>query len=176
MSCFMTCIESQSALFSLRPARAADDAFLFRLFGETQDQLALIRPNQALWETLVEIQYRGRKMSYGENYPAAEDAILCLGSEAAGRLLINRESDCMRIVDVAVLAQWRGQGIGTWALRHCQQQAAETGVRIELTVNPMNRARLLYESLGFRATEEDAMRVAMTWSPAAADCGSPRLS
>lgn len=162
----MQTTETQSALFSLRPAEAADDAFLFRLFGETQDQLALLRHNQTLWETLVDIQYRGRRMSYGESYPFAEDTILCRGGEPVGRLLINRESDCLRIVDIAVLTQWRGQGIGTWALRHCQQQAAETGVRIELTVNPMNPARLLYVRSGFRATDEDTMHMAMTWSAA----------
>jgi ribosomal protein S18 acetylase RimI-like enzyme len=105
-------------------------------------------------------------MTYGENYPAADDAILCHREEAVGRLLINREADCWRILDIAVLAALRGQGIGSWALRQCQQKAAEAGVRIELSVNPMNPARLLYERLGFCATEEDSMHVAMTWNPA----------
>jgi ribosomal protein S18 acetylase RimI-like enzyme len=158
--------DSQSAFFSLRPVQPEDEAFLFRLFGETQDQLALIRSNQALWKTLVDVQYRGRKMTYSEIYPAAEDAIICRAGEAAGRLLINREPDCLRIVDIAILAGLRGQGIGSWALRQCQQQAAEAGVRIDLSVNPMNPARLLYERLGFQVTGEGAMHVTMAWSAA----------
>ena len=162
----MPSVESHAALFSIRPAQPEDEVFLFRLFGETQDQLALIRPNQALWNILVDVQYRGRKMTYGENFPAAEDAILCHRDAAAGRLLINREADCWRILDIAVLAALRGQGIASWALRQCQRQAAEAGVRIELSVNPMNPARRLYERLGFCAAEEDSMHVAMTWNAA----------
>jgi len=164
----MTLTEFQTALLSLRPARAEDEVFLFRLFAETQDQLALFRPHAALWNTLVEVQYRGRTMTYGENYPAAEDAILCRAEEAVGRLLVHREPGCLRILDIAVLAECRGQGIGSWALRQCQQQAAEIGLRVELSVNPMNPARLLYERHGFRATEEDAMHVAMAWDAPAA--------
>lgn len=160
----MTTTEAQPALLSLRPATSEDEGFLFRLFAETQDQLALIRSNAALWKALVDVQYRGRKMTYSEHYPDAEDAILCRGGEAVGRRLLHREPGCLRIVDIAVLTESRGQGIGSWALRECQKRAAENGMRVELSVNPMNPARLLYEHLGFHTTEEDAMHVAMAWS------------
>jgi len=164
----MTPAVSQPALLSLRPADAEDEAFLRRLFAETQDQLALLRPNAALWNALVDVQYRGRKMTYGESYPTAEDAILYRGSEPLGRLFLHREPGCLRILDIAVLIECRGQGIGSWALRQCQKRAAEAGLRVELSVNPTSPARLLYERLGFRATEEDAMHVAMAWDATAA--------
>jgi len=159
----MASAESRLALLSLRPAQAADEAFLFRLFGDTQDHLSLLRSNEALWNVLVDVQYRGRKTTYETNYPAAEDFVLCRGGEAVGRLLINREVDCLRILDIAILADFRGQGIGSWAVRQWQLQAEEIGARIELSVNPANPARWLYERLGFRATDEDTMQVAMAW-------------
>jgi GNAT superfamily N-acetyltransferase len=158
--------ESQSALLSLRPAQPEDELFLLRLFGETQDQLALLRPNQVLWNTLVDIQYRGRKMTYSQHFPAAEDAILCKEDQPVGRLLIHHEAGCLRVVDIAVVAQLRGQGIGTWVLRQCQLQAADCGKRVELSVNPTNPALQLYERLGFRAVNDDPMNVTMVWSPA----------
>jgi ribosomal protein S18 acetylase RimI-like enzyme len=162
----MPTAESQSALFSMRPAQPDDETFLFRLFGETQDHLVSIRPNQQLWSMLIDMQYRGRKSSYSQQYPAAEDTILCRDNQPVGRLLVNHEQDCLRIIDIAVLAELRGQGLGAWSLRRCQQQAADAGKRVDLSVNPINPARLLYEHLGFRAMNDDLMNLEMTWNPA----------
>lgn len=161
----MPSTETQT-VFSLRPARAEDEDFLFLLFSETQDQLAMLRANEQMWRMLVDVQYRGRKMTYEANFPAAEDSILCHGEQPVGRLLVSRQADHWRVLDIAVSSAARGQGCASWALRQLQQQAAEAGVPLELTVRPFNPARRLYERLGFRTTAEEEMHVAMAWTGA----------
>jgi ribosomal protein S18 acetylase RimI-like enzyme len=151
----------------MRPAQPKDAAFLLQLFAESQEQLEGLRFNEALWRSLIEMQFRGRAISYAEQYPQAKDSIL-LGEngQPVGRLLLNRNADCWRIVDIAVLAALRGQGLGAGVLRQCQQQAAAAGARLELQVRPENPARRLYERLGFQAVSEDAVAVKMIWSAA----------
>jgi ribosomal protein S18 acetylase RimI-like enzyme len=150
----------------LRPAQAEDEQFLFRLFAESQEHLAAFRPNAELFESLIEIQYRGRKQSYSAGFPHAVDAILCVRDEArgalpVGRILVDCKPDRWRIVDIAVLAAHRGKGLGGWALRLCQQRCEAAGAKLALAVKPENRARRLYERLGFRAMEESLLSVEM---------------
>jgi ribosomal protein S18 acetylase RimI-like enzyme len=111
------------------------------------------------------MQFRGRAMTYAAHYPAAENLIL-LGTDGTpiGRLLLDRETDRWRIVDIAVLAAHRGHGLGTVVLRQCQEQAAADGAALELQVRPENPARRLYERLGFQVSRIDPLALQMTWS------------
>ena len=159
--------ESRTASCFLRPAQPEDASFLLLLFAESQDQLARLRPDEALWRSLVHMQFRGRAMTYAAQFPAAEDSIL-LGEDGqpVGRLLLDRRPDRWRIVDIAVLASRRGQGLGTEVVRQCQQRAAAAGARLELQVRPENPARRLYERLGFRVASEAGFAVELVWSAA----------
>jgi ribosomal protein S18 acetylase RimI-like enzyme len=141
---------------------------LFALFAEEKAApLTVIGLPEAQLNALVQMQYRGRKMTYAAQYPEAEDSILLDHSgEPVGRLLVNRKPDCWRIVDIAVLTKHRGRGLGTRALEECQRQAAAVGARLELQVAPQNPARRIYERLGFRTIREDAVAVEKVWSPA----------
>lgn len=104
-------------------------------------------------------------MSYATQYPAAENWMI-LGTDGTpiGRLLLDRETNRWRIVDIAVLAAHRGRGLGTMVLQQCQQQAAAAGARLELQVKPENPARRLYERLGFQVSTSDPLALEMTWS------------
>jgi len=169
--------ESKTAACTLRTARPGDEEFLFQLFADTQEHLAVFRPNPVLYQSLVATQYKGREMSYAAEYPEAMNAILCVEGEErsalpVGRILVDCKPGCWRIVDIALLAAHRGRGLGSWALRTCQRQSEAAGARLTLAVRPEKRARRLYERLGFRATREDALAVEMelaTPFPHAAD-------
>ena len=140
----------------------------YRLFAE--DKLAEfaamgVPPEQA--SLLVKMQYRGRAMSYAEAYPQAEEMLLCLqdGAEeiAIGRLLLARATDHWRIVDIALLAAYRGQGHGRSAVEQVQRECAEAGVALQLRVQHGNPAARLYERMGFCAVHQDAIGVEMVW-------------
>ena len=149
----------------LQPA-AVTEELRYRLFAE--DRLAEfvgvgIHPVQA--EMLVQMQYRGRAGNYAEAYPQAVEMLLCLEDGThAGLLLLNRGEQAWRIVDIAVLAAYRGQGIGGGVVEQVQQQAAEAGVALKLHVLHGNPAARLYARLGFRAVSEDVIGVEMVWS------------
>jgi ribosomal protein S18 acetylase RimI-like enzyme len=167
----MTALEAQPPPFRLRPALPEDGDFLFRLFAENQPQLEPLRAQEAVWRQLVDIQYRGRAMTYSARFPHSMDSILLDSSDMPiGRLLVDHGTgrDPLRwmLVDIALLAAHCGRGVGTAVLRQLLQQAAEAGAAVELQVTPFNRARRLYERLGFQLVGQDMMGADMVWRPA----------
>ncbi|MGL4222408.1 MAG: GNAT family N-acetyltransferase [Shewanella sp.] len=68
-----------------------------------------------------------------------------------GYLLGAQSSDpeCMWILSVAVSEQARGQGLGKQLLQRCLAQLPAKVKRVDLTVDPHNTARSLYQRLGF---------------------------
>jgi ribosomal protein S18 acetylase RimI-like enzyme len=151
----------------LRQAGPEDEPLLFALFFEVKAvDLAATGLAEAQFLPLIEMQYRGREMTYEVQYPKAESLIL-IGEDGkpAGRLLLDRGLDRWRVVDITVLASHRRSGIGTRVLTQCQEQCSKAGVRLELQVSAGSPALRLYERLGFQITHGDGISVEMVWSP-----------
>jgi ribosomal protein S18 acetylase RimI-like enzyme len=161
-----------SVALQRRLACAGDEPLLFALFAsDKRMEFAAFGVPAAQAEMLVEMQYRGRKMTYAAQFPQAEDSILVADDGTpAGRLLIDRKPDCWRIVDIAILPEHRGRGLGTRAIKECQARCAEAGAKLALQVATTSPARRLYERSGFRVSREDAVAVEMIWC-ACADAG-----
>jgi GNAT superfamily N-acetyltransferase len=150
-----------------RKGTADDEPLLFTLFaaGKAAEFAPLGWPPQQL-QPLLEMQFRARQQSYAQSYPAAMDTILCReDGEPVGRHLVERQSDCYRGIDLAVLPEHRNRGIGTWALRQIQQLAALEGVVFRLRALRNNRALRLYERLGFIRIGSDELSFEMEWQP-----------
>jgi ribosomal protein S18 acetylase RimI-like enzyme len=63
------------------------------------------------------------------------------------------------VLDLTLLPEYRGRGIGTTLLRAVIAEAERDRVPVRLTVAVDNgRARVFYERLGFEAVGEDAAR------------------
>jgi ribosomal protein S18 acetylase RimI-like enzyme len=164
----MVTTEAPPVATRMRRACAEDEALLYELFAaDKRVEFGVLGLQGAQAEMLIEVQYRGRKITYAAQYPKAENWILLgEGGSAAGRLLVDRGAECWRILDIAILVGQRGRGLATAALKDCQEQCAKSGASLKLQTTPMNPARRLYERLGFRTTREDAMAVEMAWSAA----------
>ena len=147
-------------------ATTDDHPFLFRLFAEDRKvELERCGIPAAAAEKLVELQYRGQRQTYLQRYPGAENLILFSeGGKPAGRLLLDRQTNRWRIVDIAVLTEHRRGGIATRAIRACQSSCRTLRARLELQVNPTNPARTLYERLGFRVVTATDVSLEMVWT------------
>jgi ribosomal protein S18 acetylase RimI-like enzyme len=152
----------------LRPATPEDKPLLDALFIEGRaEQLHGLGLNESQKWSLVEMQARGRRITYAAQYPTAIDLILLdEKGVAVGRLLVDRQTACWRIVDIAVRAAHRGRGLGTLALRESQRQAAAAGATLALQVMRFNPAFRLYERLGFHTVMENEVMVEMVWNAA----------
>jgi GNAT superfamily N-acetyltransferase len=152
-------------------AATEDDEFLARLFHEVHaPEFAPLGLPPAALDQLLDMQFRAQRSGYAAEFPNARDYILRVGDERVGRMLVNRTSEEIRLVDIAVLGPYRGQGLGERLVRGLCRRAAEAGLPLRLSVRPGNPALRLYERLGFRRVSSDGINTAMeAFGPAPAE-------
>jgi ribosomal protein S18 acetylase RimI-like enzyme len=80
-----------------------------------------------------------------------------------GYAAVVRAADHDFLHELALLPHAQSRGIGTAVVRSLQDDARRRGVPLRLSVHDDNRARGLYERLGFTVTDVDGIRVKMEW-------------
>ena len=135
---------------SLRPETAADEPFLRRLITETiAIELGAAAWPESLRGPLIEVQYKGRR-------GARPGWIVQADGVDAGRLVFSDTPDYIFLSEIMVLAERRGRGIGTSALRSLLTNA---GKPVRLRVNVTNSSAIrLYQRLGFRRIGGDEIQ------------------
>ena len=150
----------------LRPARAEDRDFLLRVYASTrEEELRLVDWDDAQKAAFVAMQFEAQDAYYREHYDPATFDVIEVEGEPAGRLYVARWEDEIRIIDIALLPEHRGRGIGTALLRALLDEAAEAGKRLSIHVELNNPARRAYERLGFAPVEERGVYVLMEAAP-----------
>jgi GNAT superfamily N-acetyltransferase len=152
--------------FILTPATSEDGPFLATLFNEVRapEFAPLGLPAPAL-EQLLAMQLRAQIMGYTSQFPHAEDKIVWIGEERAGRILVDRTTDELRLVDLALLTQYRGCGIGGRLLADLRNEARAKQLPLRLSVRFGNPAERLYARLGFVRIGGDGINLDMELSP-----------
>jgi len=147
---------------TLRAETGADRDFLRGLFDQVRAQeLAGLDP--ALLRPLLDMQFMAQQQSYRQAFPGARFEIVEADGVPAGRQVVARSDGALHLVDIALLAHWRGRGIGGALLRGLQQEAAGAGLPLRLQVALNNPAEALYRRLGFKETGMSGMHRAMEW-------------
>jgi ribosomal protein S18 acetylase RimI-like enzyme len=84
----------------------------------------------------------------------------------AGRLYVHRREREIRLMDIALLPEFRGSGLGTALLSGLFAEAAAAGKTVTIHVEMYNPALRLYERLGFKKIGEHGVYHLMEWTPA----------
>ncbi|QGZ38782.1 ribosomal protein S18 acetylase RimI-like enzyme [Pseudoduganella flava] len=148
----------------LRAQRPEDEAFLRHLYAMTRDDLRQLPLDPASLGALIDMQYEAQRTGYRAMYPRASYLVVERDGEPLGRAIVDENDEELRLVDIALLPQTRGQGIGTALIGIWQRAAAGRGKRVVLSVLHTNgRARRLYEALGFVACGGDGVRCELVW-------------
>jgi ribosomal protein S18 acetylase RimI-like enzyme len=74
-----------------------------------------------------------------------------------GMLKVSEELESLRIVQLQLLPEHQGKGIGASLVRDVLEQAKNQGKKVTLSVLQVNPARQLYERLGFRVVDQDEL-------------------
>lgn len=155
---------------ALRPEVAADLPFLQALYRSTREaELDRTQWPEAQKAQFIELQFRAQRSHYLQHYPDALWLILEKDGDAIGRLYLERWSSEHRIIDIALLPQWRGQGIGRALLLDVIDEAMSADKAVGIHVEKQNPAMSLYRRLGFRCVEDkgvyDLLKLAAGRSP-----------
>ncbi|KQY28975.1 GCN5 family acetyltransferase [Caulobacter sp. Root487D2Y] len=154
-----------SPSFALRPEVEADAPFRLALFrasrGPGWDQIPL--PAEMLTK-IMEQQFHAQTQGYRAAYPQARLEIVTVDAAPVGRLATDRGTDVLRLVDIAVVPERRGQGIGGAILRALMDEAAAAGTPVMLQVASDNlAAQRLYHRLGFVMTAANDTHLTLRW-------------
>ncbi|MGK7929416.1 MAG: GNAT family N-acetyltransferase [Spirulina sp.] len=160
---------------SFRPATDADVDFLRELYRSTRieevDGWGIYTPEQR--DAFLESQFYAQKTHYDRYFSEGRHDIILWENEPIGRFYIyDRESDRVRLIDIALLPQYRNQGIGTQLIQQLQARVVLMGKPLRLYVENFNPARRLYERLGFSYLEGDGGYLQMEWTPKTASTSS----
>jgi len=150
-----------SEAISLRAATPEDTAFLLEVFASTRDEFKLLIRDETQLAALMSMQFNLQRRQYQESYPDSQDHIILKYGQPVGRMLINESERTITLVDIALLPEHRDAGIGGQLLDGLLRQKKT----VTLHVLKTNRARNLYERLGFRKIGEDSMYDEMICEP-----------
>jgi len=155
--------------FALRPETEADVPFLRRLYISTrwQELASLLDWTEAQKIAFLDSQFDAQRSSYLSQYAGAAFDVLEAQGVPAGRLYLDRQADTLLVVDIALLPEWCGRGIGTALLEAMFAEARMAGKGVTISVEKFNPAQRLYKRLGFREYAEDDVYWFMHWSPQA---------
>jgi ribosomal protein S18 acetylase RimI-like enzyme len=153
----------------LRSRSEADRQFLAILYASTRaDELALTSWTDEQKVTFVNWQFQAQTLHYDEYYSAAEFLIIEQDGNPIGRLYVDRGPSEIEIIDIALLPQFRGSGLGTRLLRDILREGEESGKTVKIYVENFNPARRLYDRLGFQHVDDNGVYHLMKWTPAGA--------
>lgn len=149
----------------LRPVTDADREFLVGVYESTREQeLSLVAWPEGQREAFVRMQFDAQDVYYREVYPHATFDVIEVDARPAGRLYVNRQQGDIRIVDITLLPEFRGAGVGRQLIGQVLEEAAASGSRASIHVEAHNRAARLYARMGFVMVHEGPVYNRMEWT------------
>jgi ribosomal protein S18 acetylase RimI-like enzyme len=151
---------------SFRPITQEDEPFLCRLYASTrEDELAVVPWSQAEKDAFLEMQFNAQHTYYQEQFKQASFDLVLLAGQPIGRLYLDRRRDELRIIDIALLPQYRRRGIGSRLLQQVLAEADTAVLPVRIHVEHNNPALKLYHRLGFRRIGDQGVYFLMEWTP-----------
>jgi GNAT superfamily N-acetyltransferase len=154
-------------MISLRPITPEDVSFLARVYASTRwDELAPTGWSDEEKAVFCRRQFDAQSAHYRENYSGASLQIIERDGISIGRLYVAHWEKEIRIVDISLLPEHRGSGIGTKLLHGLQEEARSAGKSLSIHVERFNPALRLYLRLGFQQIEDKGVYLLMSWGNA----------
>src|SRR5262249_17461012 len=111
-------VSSMTNALTLRPVRPEDRELLLRIYASTRaEELPPVPWTQEQKDAFLRQQFEAQSAYWGEHYKDAERSIIEVDGAVAGRFYVQRWDDEIRLVDIALLPEYRGRGIGTALLK-----------------------------------------------------------
>lgn len=151
------------------PARPEDREILLRIYASTrEEELATTDWGPEQKRVFVEQQFHAQDLYYREYYVGARFDLMKADGEVVGRLYVDRDQvrfpGEIRLMEITVLPEHRGRGLGGEILGELMEEARAAGRMLTIHVERFNRALSLYFRLGFRELEDKGVYLLLGWS------------
>jgi len=148
----------------LRPASTRDEDFFLQLYQSSRgEDLRGLGWDEDRISEFLEMQYEAQGNFHAGDFPNASDEVILLDSQPVGRLTVDRRVDEIRLVDLALLPDYRNRGLGSRLIQSLKEEATLQRKPLRLQLIRFNRALGLFERLGFMRTSETGTHFQMEW-------------
>ncbi len=158
----MTTIDRSTIQY--RPVREEDQAFLAVLYASTRmEEMERVpwTPEQKV--QFLAMQFHAQTTHYAEEYDPSGFFIIEQAGNRIGRLYRERQGDDIHIIDISLVPETRGAGLGTMLLQEILDEAAAQGLTVSIYVEHFNPAKRLYHRLGFVEIGQNGVYHLMRW-------------
>jgi ribosomal protein S18 acetylase RimI-like enzyme len=138
----------------LRGARSDDFEFCWSIYRH------LMKP---LTTELLKWNESGQRRVIEQSLADSGTSIIVVGKSDIGWLQTKETHQEIYLGQLYVIPSMQNRGIGTAIVRRLCDRADREGQSLTLEVMKNNRARLLYERLGFRAVSSSEFKIKMRW-------------
>ena len=152
--------------YTLRPETDDDIPFLMDLYGTTREQeLATVDWTQAQKGAFIAHQFNAQRMHYRSQISGCAFYVIEKHGVPYGRLYLQERESRLHIVDIALMPEHCGKGIGSAILKAMIDTAASRGKGVGIFVEKYNPALRLYQRLGFTPIQDTDIYFEMEWVP-----------
>lgn len=148
-------------------AETADDAdAVDALYASTRwAELAPLPWPEANKRAFLQQQSRLQAEHYRKHYPGAALCAIVADAALVGRIYLYASPGEYRLMDIALLPDWRRRGYGARIFAALLESATAQSRRISLHVEADNPAGTWYQRLGFHRIEQRGVYDFMEWQP-----------
>jgi ribosomal protein S18 acetylase RimI-like enzyme len=148
----------------LRPEQADDEAFSRRVYAGTREpELARTGWDAATREAFLRMQFDAQRLHYRKYNPGADFLVVERDGVPVGRLYVDRAPGQIHVIDIAILPEFCGRGLGSELLGNLLREAERDGGAVSINVELDNRAYTLYQRLGFQEISIAGFHRLMEW-------------
>ena len=151
---------------SFQPISEIDIPFLERLYASTrEDEMKIVPWTEKEKKDFLALQFNAQHTYYQEQFKEAKFDIIVKEQKPIGRLYLDNRKDEVRIIDITIMPEYRGKGIGGELMKGILEDAQKQQLPVRIHVEQNNPAMHLYNRLGFKKTGDTGVYFLMEWKP-----------
>ena len=137
-------------MIQLRAVEEKDTAFIEAVYRTTREaELNLTNWSEYQKSAFINMQSAAQLAEYKTKFPDARFQVIIYNKKDAGRFFTCETENDIRLLDITILPEFTGKGIGTNLLNRLIQRSNKIQKKISLHVIASNPAMKLYQRLGF---------------------------
>lgn len=155
-------------MVKLRSVEERDGSFIEMVYRSTREaELKLTDWTEQQKKAFIMMQSMAQLAEYKEKFPGADFQVIVYKKKDAGRFYTWENENEIRLIDITLLPQFRGKGIGNYLLMELIKRSKKTQKKISLHVEAINPALQLYLRMGFVHIKNNGRHYYMERNPEA---------
>lgn len=150
---------------TLRTITKEDEPFLLSLYALTRAaELALVPWEQEQKDAFVKMQFLSQCEHYQTHFPDASYDVILLDEQSVGRLYVLRDEEQIRVMDINLMPEHRGKGIGKHYIKILKNEAETQSKPLRIFLEINNPYMSLFENWSFKNVRcDDGFYFLMEW-------------